>query len=134
MSLLGENQMGFYQTIKKLISKHVSDTPDLSILSLMDLDPSILRSNEITKLILDLDQTITVQGTATIPADYLRQLEILKAELGEGSICFLTNESNSQRKADVERSTGINVIVAVHRKPDKRPYLEALKYLGANPG
>src|SRR6267378_532889 len=125
--------MELYQKLKKLISKHVRDTPDISIFSLIDLDPSVLRNNGVTKIILDLDQTITVQGTATIPQDYLKQLNILKAELGERSICFLTNEPNPQRKAEVEKSTGIKVIVAVHRKPDKRPYLEALKYLGANP-
>src|ERR1041385_467380 len=112
----------------------INDEADLKIPSIMMLDPSILRDHKISKLILDLDQTFTVQGTSKIPTDYMDQLEIFKATIGVKNICFLSNEVDPTRASEVETQTGVKVIQSNFRKPDSRAYLKALEYLNEREG
>jgi len=125
--------MGILESLRKFISKKVEDSPDLNISSIMMIDPSILRKKRIEKMIFDLDQTMTLQDTASIPKDCLKQLNIFKTELGQENICFLSNEANPTRTAEVEKLTQIKVITPEHHKPDRRAYEKALEYLKSSP-
>ena len=66
--------MGILESLRKFISKKVEDSPDLNISSIMMIDPSILRKKRIEKMIFDLDQTMTLQDTASIPKDCLLEI------------------------------------------------------------
>lgn len=115
--------------IRVLSSPRSHDTPDLRINSFSDLTPSMLEDRKIRYLIIDLDQTVVIQGTSAIPRDYLAQIEKLKLHLGNNCIVFLTNEPDLERENAIRKLTGITVISGDFRKPNAEAYEAALKVL-----
>lgn len=107
--------------------------PNAVVHSFTNLNTKFLEDNGIRHLIIDLDQTMVVQGGSTIPRDLLATLEELSDFLGEGTICFLTNEPNKEREILITEETGIKVVSGEFRKPDRQAYEEALKCLEVKP-
>jgi uncharacterized protein len=106
--------------------------PDLELPSILELDISIIRRHNISKMIFDLDQTFAIQSTNNIPNGLLKQLEIFKTYLGVDNLCFLSNEISENRSMEIEKLTGVHVVRSQFKKPDKRAYEDALNYLNTS--
>ncbi len=117
---------------KKLSIFDSYNTPDRQINTILDLDPFELRKNDISKLIFDLDQTVVIQGTSQIPEDILEKINAFKKEFGSNHICFLSNEFNEKRAAEIEKITEIKVVRSDFKKPSPKAFEQALKYLNVN--
>lgn len=120
----------FYQIAR---SGEEYEQPDRRVHSFLDIDMDLKKEHNIRHLIIDLDQTLVIQGTPEIPNDYLEHLLYLKRHFGKNNICFLTNEPNKEREKQIEERTEIHVVSGEFRKPAKEAYLEALIYLHAQP-
>jgi len=109
--------------------KTSNSSPDLNLRSFLDITTETIDNLGIRGLIIDLDQTVVIQGTSEIPKDYLPHLLALINHIGKDNICFLTNEPNADREKKIKRQTGITVVSGNFRKPDERAYRAAITFL-----
>lgn len=132
----------YYKIINKLFTmfkKEYIDSfikqPDLELPSILDINQEIITTYGIKKIILDLDQTFTIQSTTTIPPDFQIHLDTLINILGGSeNICFLSNEVDENRAKVIAEMTGVNVLITKFKKPRSEAFKEALNYFNESPG
>lgn len=81
-------------------------------------------------IILDIDQTIVPQSSHTISVEIKHKIKKIKKLFGNNSICFLTNEPSANRKENIYKQLGLNVVDSFNfKKPLPQAFSYAVDYL-----
>lgn len=123
-----------YIIVLSLLRFRRYELPDIYLESILLIDENIIEKYKISKIIFDIDQTILPHRGMSLSDDIIKYLKKLSEKLGQGNICFLTNEPNFDRENYIKHVTGINVISGKFGKPDWLSYMKALQFLNTKPG